>query len=136
MALHYQSNGCLVRGIHPLSWKEFVEEFGFNKKRRKLLEGLEKAILHLKDVGCKKVWVDGSFTTKEISPNDFDACWDPTGVDLNSMKNKYPSLMFFLKGTQSQKSIYGGELYPSPKFLEFFQKDRDNNEKGIVELKI
>jgi hypothetical protein len=136
MALLYQRNGCLIPGIHEISWEEFVNEFGFNKKRLTLIAGLQKAIRHLRDVGCTTAWIDGSFTTKEINPNDFDGCWDPRGVDLNSLKNKYPALFFIVHGTKSQKDLYGGELYPSPKFLDFFQNDRDNNPKGIVKLNI
>lgn len=115
--VNYQPNGNLVPGIHDLNWEEFSKEFGHNRDRKKLLAGLDKAIGELRDVGCKILYVDGSFVSKNLSPKDFDACWDPTGVDFAKMAVKYPVLLEFLPTTKNQKSRYGGELFPSPNFL-------------------
>lgn len=81
MALQYQENGNLYPGIYQLSWEEFKENYGFNKHRKKLIEGIELVIKELKAVGCKSIYIDGSFVSKKSLPNDFDACWDPEGVD-------------------------------------------------------
>jgi hypothetical protein len=134
MPLLYQENGNLVPGIHKLTWDEFKKEFGYNKCRRKLLEGLEKAITELKDVQCKTIYVDGSFVTTKSDPNDFDACWDPIGVDFNKFSAKYSVLLEFKPDTRKQKAKYGGEFFPSPRFLTFFQKDKEDNIKGIIKL--
>jgi hypothetical protein len=136
MSLLYQNNGCLVPGVYLLKWEEFVTEFGFNSSRKILIKGLKQAIAHLKEAGCKNVWIDGSFTTRKPDPQDFDACWDPAGVNFELLQRKYPILFYFILGTKTQKDVYGGELYPSPKFFEFFQNDRDNQPKGIIQLKI
>src|SRR6185312_16918573 len=132
MSLLYQENGNLVPGIHEITWHEFVEEFGKNKHRKKLIEGLEQAMNHLRDVQCKILYVDGSFVSQREEPKDFDACWDPKGVDFKRLAVMYPVLMNFLPDTKDQKAKYGGELFPSPKFLAFFQKDRDDKPKGII----
>jgi hypothetical protein len=51
-------------------------------------------------------------------------------------ENKYPALFYFLLGTKGQKEIYGGELFPSHRFLDFFQEDRDKNPKGLLNLNL
>lgn len=136
MLLLYQENGNLVAGICELNWQEFITEYGYNKHRLKLIEGLERAIIELRDVQCKALYVDGSFVSKKSNPNDFDACWDPTGVDFVKLSVKYTILMEFLPDTKKQKARYGGELFPSPRFLSFFQKDKENNIKGIIKLNL
>jgi hypothetical protein len=136
MTLTYQSNGNLIPGFHPLTFEEIVSEFGFNKWRMRLCKGLELAIAHFKDVNCKTLFIDGSFSTKEPYPNDYDACWDPVGVDFAKLMAKYPVLIEFLINTKPQKDKYGGEFYPSTSHLGFFQKDRDDSPKGIIQLNL
>jgi hypothetical protein len=136
MTLNYQSNGSLRPGFHQLTFKEIVTEFGFNKWRMRLCNGLEEATAHFKDVNCKTLYIDGSFSTKEPRPNDYDACWDPTGVDFARLMARYPVLMEFLVDTKRQKAKYGGEFYPSTTHLSFFQKDRDDSPKGIIQLNL
>jgi len=78
-------------------------------------------------------------TAKEI-PGDFDACWDPRGVDGERLD---PVLLDFTNRRAAQKEKYQGELFPSLQradpagntFLDFFQIDKRTGEaKGIVAL--
>ena len=94
----------------------------------------------LKTAGCQTVYVDGSFVTDKEVPEDFDACWDLTGVDPDLID---PILLTFDPGRTAQKTKYLGELFPStarsgnpgPVFLDFFQTDRDTgNPKGIIAI--
>lgn len=136
MSLLYQENGNLQPGIYEISWEEFVKIFGYNKKRQKLINGLTIAISELKRVGCKTIYVDGSFVSKKEEPRDFDACWDPVGIDFKKLVFQYPTLAEFIPTTAKQKAKYGGELFPATKFLSFFQKDRDDSPKGIIKISI
>ena len=118
-------------------------EFGFNKIRKTLIEGLKLGIEHLKDCGCKNLYIDGSFVTKKEIPSDFDACWDEDGVDLAKLISSYPTIVNFDEGRKYQKLLYGGEFFlmntkasPYDTFINFFQKDRDGNKKGIVNIKL
>lgn len=87
------------------------------------------------------MWIDGSFVTNKLEPNDFDGCWDPSGVDPSKLD---PVLMRFEQARRAQKLRFGGELFPSllaanregDTYLEFFQTDSDGNAKGIVEIDI
>lgn len=133
-------SGRLPDGEYVVDWQEVVERFGWNPRRRQLLDGLAEAIELLAAAGCRRVWLNGSFVTAKDEPGDFDACWDPTGVDLDALD---PVLMDFSAGRSAQKARFGGELLPNVteagsglRFSEFFRNDRDTGRKGIIVLQI
>lgn len=145
MALRYQDNGYLIAGVHQLSLKEFVSEFGYSPHRKNLIDGLLKLIEHLKDCNCTKLYVDGSFVTKKYRPGDYDVCWDPNGVDVKKMKLIYPVLFDFSAKRRYQKIVYKGEVFrkdwiadyqKNETYFEYFQHDLFDVPKGIVELTI
>ncbi len=137
----FEPSGLLRPGIHWLTWTQIVEGVGWNAHRRRLLDGLERALLDLKAAGCRTVYVDGSFVSQKEIPDDFDACWEREGVALRRLLGT--PLFTFDRGRAAQKAVYGGELFPADvqadgagrRFLEFFQVDKDTgNPKGIVAL--
>ncbi|GAB3234999.1 hypothetical protein J0A67_19585 [Algoriphagus aestuariicola] len=141
MRLEFQHNGSLKPGIHKLTFEEFEEDFGFNPHRKALIVGLKIGIEELRECGCTKIYIDGSFTTRKETPTDFDACWDVLGVDLPKLKTKFPTMLDFSNHRENQKKRYKGEFFPAQAsaspyniYLDFFQKDRDGNKKGIIEI--
>jgi hypothetical protein len=50
-----------------------------------LIDGLADAVTVLAEAGCRRLWLNGSFVTTKDEPGDFDACWDQTGVDLDTL---------------------------------------------------
>lgn len=137
----FNEDGLLPPGIHTAaSWQEFAHRFGHTPHRQNLLSGMKAALLGLRDAGCRVVYVDGSFVTAKERPNDFDICWDITGVD--------PDLLDPLLRNNSrfaQKVKYLGEFFPAQTtegvsgktFLEFFQIDKASaTPKGIVALNL
>lgn len=96
--------------------------------------------MSLKEAGCLTAYIDGSFVTQKETPGDFDACWDPVGVDPLRLD---PVLLMFDSGRIAQKTKYGGELFiasirngrTGPAMLDFFQTDKDSGKrKGIVAI--
>ncbi|MGH8998692.1 MAG: DUF6932 family protein, partial [Acidimicrobiia bacterium] len=80
---------------------------GTNARRRRLLDGLADALDPLRAVGCRRIWLNGSFVTAKEAPGDFDACWDPEGVDFDRLD----SIFFdFADGRAAQKHRFGGVL--------------------------
>lgn len=133
-------SGRLPDGEYEVEWQEVVERFGWNPRRRQLLDGLADAIELLAAAGCRRVWLNGSFVTTKDEPGDFDACWDPAGVDLDVLD---PVLMDFSAARAAQKARFGGELLPNVTeagsgltFAEFFRNERDTGRKGIVVLRM
>ena len=135
----FNSDGNLPPGVHWATWQEFAARFGTTPHRQQLLKGLKSALDSLSKAGCQTVYIDGSFVTKKENPNDFDACWDLTGVDPSLLD---PILLLFDNKRVAQKVKYKGELFPAScradrvgnTYLDFFQIDRDGNPKGIVAI--
>lgn len=139
----FDGDGNLPPGVHVADWGEFEVRFGDTPHRRRLLTGLAAAVAILRSAGCKRVYIDGSFVTDKDAPNDYDAAWDPTGVDLASLKATEPVFWQFDHLRAAQKAKFLGEFFPSSAneatagktFLEFFRIDRNTgNPKGIIAL--
>ncbi|AMY70698.1 DUF6932 family protein [Frigidibacter mobilis] len=130
----------LPPGIHVATLAEVELRFASNPKRRVQFKGLVAALTGLRGAGCRRAFLDGSFVTAKPHPGDFDACWDPTGVDGALLD---PVLLTFDNNRAAQKVKYQGELFPSAIpadragtiFIEFFQVDRFTGaRKGIVAI--
>lgn len=140
----FDNRGNLPPGRHPAEWTAFVERFGHTAERRRLINGLQSAILPLSGAGCRVLYVDGSFVTAKLSPQDFDVVWETEGVDLQTLMCSEPVFFRFASRRAAQKAKFGGEFFPSgieagpsgKTFLEFFQTDRMGNPKGLVRLDI
>lgn len=130
--------GRLPEGEHAASWEDLVDRFGWTARRRQLLDGLADAVELLTAAGCQRLWLNGSFVTAKDDPADFDACWDPDGVDLDVLD----AIFFDLgSGRANQKARFGGELFPNVVesdsglvLADFFKNERDGGHKGIVVL--
>lgn len=126
----------LPEGEHPCAWDEVVERFGWNARRRALLDGLAEALELLQSAGCRRVWLNGSFVTDKDEPGDVDAAWDTKGVDLDAID---PVFLDLSAGRSAQKHRFGGEFFPNVTeagsgltFVDFFQNERNGLRKGIV----
>lgn len=136
----FKSDGNLPPGVYWATWGEITDKFGANLWRRDLLRGLRAALEALRIAGCQTVYLDGSFVSRKLVPNDFDACWEEAGMDFTALD---PVLLTFDAGRAAQKAKFGGELFPASApanpggsiFLEFFQVDKDTGRrKGIIAL--
>lgn len=130
----------LPPGIHTADLGEVSVVFATNAWRRELYNGLVDACRRLHRAGCPTVYLDGSYISGKPKPGDFDACWDPNGVDPAKLD---PLFLRFENGRAAQKSAFGGEFFPSSMlcadvgkaFVEFFQQDRfTGKQKGIIAI--
>jgi hypothetical protein len=136
----FSDSGNLPEGIHDATWDEIVERFGTTDRRREFLDGLRRALEGLRDAGCRRAYLDGSFVTAKEEPGDFDACWEIAGVDADRLD---PVLLDFSDARAAQKERFGGELFPAEavadpdgtRFRDYFQRDKlTADPKGIVAL--
>lgn len=132
----------LPPGIHPGSLEDVETAFATNSWRRQLFDGLVDAAGQLRSAGCGQVYLDGSYVTGKPRPNDYDACWEPAGVDGQKLN---PVFLNFNNGRAQQKATFKGEFFPSSMicadvgraFVDFFQFDRfTGKEKGIVSISL
>lgn len=136
----FSENGNLPPGIHYCYWDEFREKFGYTRDRRKMIESMEDIMRQLKAAGCRTFYINGSFVTSNQFPNDFDCCWDRDDVNINYLRINAPLILKFYD-SPAQKAKYGGEIYQSDQpvdestnSIEFFQRDRELNKKGIIAI--
>jgi hypothetical protein len=138
----FNDQGNLPAGLHWTEWAPVQQRFGGTPHRRRLLDGLLRALRSLRDAGCRVAYLDGSFVTASEHPKDFDGCWEVYGVDLQRVD---PILKVFSHRRALQKAKYLGELFPShgradpggQTFLAFFQTDKATGDaKGIVAIRL
>jgi hypothetical protein len=108
----FDADGNLPEGIHLATWAEAFAAFGTTPHRIQLLQGFQAASEILYSAGCRRVYLDGSFVTSKASPDDFDALWDATGVDVASLLQREPCFGDFSNGRAAQKAKFLGEFFP------------------------
>lgn len=132
----------LPPGIHQAGLDEVATAFATDTWRRELFDGLVDASGRLQGAGCLTVYLDGSYVSGKPKPGDFDACWDPSGVDPSRLD---PVFLQFANGREAQKAAFKGEFFPSSMmcvdvgqaFVEFFQQDRfTGKQKGIISISL
>ena len=135
--------GNLPPGVHAATWDKIMQRFGQTERRKRMLEGLRMALPIFKRAGCVYVYLDGSFVTSRQEPQDYNCCWETTGVNLELIKDK-SLLDTSVKGRTKQKLLYGGEFWPNSRALNdigrssfsFFQQDREGRRKGIIAINL
>ena len=135
--------GDLPPGVYEVTWNQVVGRYGYTPHRLVLLSGLKSALDTLRQAGCERAYIDGSFVTNKEAPNDFDACWEMAGVDFDLLDHLNPVLLDWSNRREAQKTTFGGELFIAESaadpwgttYLEFFQHNRDTGEpKGILAI--
>jgi hypothetical protein len=136
----FEAGDNLPAGIHDTTWNELATRYGTTDHRRRLLDGLRRALASLRDAGCVRAYINGSFVTAKDEPGDFDAWWEAANVDSRLLD---PILLDFSDRRRAQKAKFGGELFPAEvpadpagnRFLDYFRQDKTTGaRKGIVAL--
>jgi hypothetical protein len=135
----WTGEGLLPPGVHPATWAEVVARYSWNARRSSLLLGLLDGLKALAVADCSALWLDGSFVSNKELPGDYDACWDPTGMNGSRIDPRL--LDFSPSGRHAIKSKYLGDLLIAGveqgsglAFVDFFQQTRDGRAKGIILL--
>lgn len=137
----------LSPGVHDIAESEltnhFLSEFPSSRTRQTLITGLKKFIKSLRSYGVDfELWIDGSFTTVKIDPNDIDIVIffsehdlnnmsDPAKIDLKGLVDRHMARQNFgcdvlvaIKEDQNQRSYWRG----------WYGFDRNENPKGIARI--
>lgn len=138
----FDENGNLPPGTYKVTLEDIKTSLTGSKRRQDLFIGLEQAVNNLKVAGVLQIYIDGSFTTNKNDPDDIDGCWVPNiNIDMKildfvfwdrkfprqKMKDKY-GVDFMIDGID-----LGSQGCP---IREHFQKDKDENLKGILLLEL
>ena len=128
----------LPEGIHTASLQEVEDVFTFSDRRVLLFNGLLAGALALSRAGCKNLYLDGSYVTSKSDPGDYDAAWDPEGVNIALLDPVFAELDY---PRLSQKNKFQGEFLPTddlrdeyPTYMvDFFQNIRFSQvKKGVL----
>lgn len=135
-------DGHLPPGQHPATWPEVATRLGGNGRRDRLVEGLSRMLLDLARAGCRTVYLDGSFVSREKWPDDFDLCFEPQGMNSARLT---PELLDVSGRRARQKALYSGEGLSSATLfdwqgrllLEMFQLDKERaTPKGVLVMRL
>lgn len=127
--------GELPPGVHETTLDEVEEVFANTTRRRALFEGLRRAMENLRTGGVRRVYIDGSFVTDKVEPNDIDGCWELNDeVDTDILD---PVFLDFSNHRQAMNAKYRVDFFIAElAFLEFFQRNRNDEPKGILMIDI
>lgn len=137
MIPEFDANNNLPPGMHDATMAEVQARFVHNEKRRQLFAGLVQVVSILKESNCPEVFLDGSFITAKELPNDYDLCYEPTGMAPAER------LREFLEHSETRKERYLGDVFihmPEPPFfvnhVTYWQRDGRNGDvaKGIIRI--
>jgi hypothetical protein len=139
MIPHLNEDGLLPPGVHPATLEEVEQRFGRkNAVRKSLCAGLMRAFQNLRKSGVRRVYINGSFVTDKLSPNDVDGCWEAdSSIDMDKLDVVF---LDFSAHRRQMKDKYGVDFFPASyvegdsrqTFLDFFQVDRDGRPKGVL----
>jgi len=138
----FDHTGNLPEGIYEATLGEFEKRFAHTVWRKKLFDRMLVLINDLRTIGCRTLFVDGSYVTNTRIPHDYDACWDNRSIDTGKFQ-QYPGLN--PQNRAVQKRLYYNGCFPAfiretrsgMLFIDFSQTDKESKmKKGIVKLEI
>ncbi|HEM3576781.1 TPA: hypothetical protein U1C15_000397 [Streptococcus suis] len=155
--MQFNVHGNLEGGIIEVENLSEVEEFLVNNfptsiTRRRNFDSLKSFLEQLDYSKVKRVWLDGSFCSNKVDPNDIDCVIfvDPLHQDyINNLRNQhgilknhyldvYPvpdkELIFF--HIEGATEAYHNADYQEKYWLGQFGFDRSRQHKAIVELRL
>lgn len=138
----FSKDGVLPLGIYEATLERIEARFAQNPQRKQVFDKMVEVLHLLKEAGCKRVWINGSFTTRKVDPKDFDIAFDTTGVDFSKLPHS-EWFEFTQLHCESLRASYGGDIKAQSKhpfkenWLSFFQQDgRIGIKKGIILLNL
>ncbi len=134
-----EATGYLPDGEWTATWQVFVDRFGWNDHRLRLLVKLQLGLLAVRKAGAMTAWINGSFTTTKEYPNDVDVLYSAHGVRPLLLPTDF-------RNRALRREMYGGDYlavddtevrphHPDGLFA-FFRTDDEGCPKGIVRLSL
>jgi hypothetical protein len=139
----------LQPGLHDIGVADlenhFLSSFPRSKTRAVLIEGLNKFIEKLQALDIPiELWIDGSFTTDKLDPNDVDLVIFASQQDVNQLDSNTTGLLRGLLDRPSSRKKYGCDVLFSVKespnqrsyWRGWYGFDRNENPKGIARITV
>ncbi|MBX9893761.1 MAG: hypothetical protein K2Y09_01080 [Nitrosomonas sp.] len=139
----------LPPGIHDVQEPElgnhFLKKFPTSTTRASLISGLQRYITLLKSYGVQfELWIDGSFTTDKVNPNDIDLVVFFNFEELDALPLETQLRLEGLVDRYTAKQNFGCDVFVSNKddhdhrsyWRGWYGFDRNENPKGIARIAV
>ena len=139
----------LAPGLHDVKIDDidnhFLSSFSGSNTRPKLIDGLKKYVEALEQVGAKfEIWIDGSFATEKVDPNDIDMVIFGSAAELNKLPHlKQVALQRLIDRTSVRLTLGCDVLFCVAEnqnmrsyWRGWFGFDRNESPKGIARLEV
>lgn len=137
----FRLDGYLPEGMYRASIAEVTFRFGSsNGRRRRLIMRVRRWVELARAIGAKRLFIDGSFITAKLDPNDVDAVvWLPTDFEEQLAHSELAAELEEMLLTRRPEEIFAAEdQIDWDEWTEFFSRTRDgdNRRKGLVEIEL
>ncbi|SJZ36034.1 hypothetical protein SAMN02745119_00235 [Trichlorobacter thiogenes] len=139
----------LPPGIHDITEDQldnhFLSSFSTSTTRQPLINGLKSFIAFLRKLGIPcEMWIDGSFTTNKVDPNDIDLVVFASESDVNQLDSDKQLLLANLIDRASSKRRFGCDvLFAVAEDFEmrsywrgWYGFDRQERPKGVAKIMV
>lgn len=139
----------LEPGLHDFQLSEignhFLKEFSRSNTRERLIVELEQYTMLISSLlKSVELWLDGSFTTTKLDPNDIDLVVFINEEEANSLPTEKQRQLRGLLDNPTVKSRFGLDVYPCIMGDEqyrsywrgWFGYDRNEKPKGIARVMV
>jgi hypothetical protein len=138
----FRSDGYLPEGLYLCMEAEVVFRFGSSTpRRRRLVLRLRRWLQLARQVGARRLLVDGSFVTEKPEPNDIDSVvLLPRDFQQQLAREDEPALEleWMLLARQPEEIFAAEDDDDWMEWVEFFSRTResDGRRKGLVEVQL
>jgi hypothetical protein len=138
----FRADGYLPEGLYRASEAEVLFRFGTStRRRRRLALRLRRWIELGRDVGGRRLLIDGSFVTAKGEPNDIDAVLLLPHSFQGQVERGIPSALEVeeMLLTRRPEELFAAEDETDwAEWVEFFGRTReaDGRRKGLVEVSL
>jgi hypothetical protein len=138
----FRADGYLPEGLYSASEAEVTFRFGASTpRRRRLALRLRRWIELVREIGCKRLLVDGSFVTAKLEPNDIDVVvLLPPDFEVQIEQGIEASLELerMLLSRHPEEMFAAEDEDDWNDWFEFFSRTReaDGRRKGLVEIEL
>ncbi len=138
----FRADGYLPEGVHPASEAEVLFRFGSaSARRRRLALRLKRWVFLARQVSARRLFVDGSFVTAKVDPQDVDAVvWLPHDFTRQvALESDAACELETMLLTRRPEELFAAEDETDwADWVEFFGRTRehDGRRKGLVEVEL
>jgi hypothetical protein len=138
----FRPDGYLPEGVHVCSEAQALFRFGSSsRRRRQLVLRLRRWIELGRQVGARRLLVDGSFVTAEEQPQDIDTVILLPKDFSQQLEQEYESALELeeMLLTRRPEELFAAEDEADwEEWVDFFSRTRepDGRRKGLVEIRL